>query len=47
MRKLCIEWKRKRQIYSKMMKIRRVKIKEDKIIQKSDIKVESSGEMKR
>ena len=33
-RKLCIEWKRKCQIYSKMLRIRRVKIKEDKKIEK-------------
>ena len=33
-KKLCIEWKRKYQIYSKMMRLRRVKIKEDKMIEK-------------
>ena len=33
-RKLCIEWKRKCQIYSKILKIRRVKIKEDKKVEK-------------
>ena len=37
MRKLCIEWKRKCQIYSKMLRIRRVKIKENK---KEDKKIE-------
>ena len=30
----CLEWKRKCQIYSKLMRIRRVKIKEDKMIEK-------------
>ena len=34
LRKLCIEWKRKCQIYSKMLIIRRVKIKEDKKVEK-------------
>ena len=29
-RKLCIEWKRKCEIYSKMLRIRIVKIQEDK-----------------
>ena len=33
-RKLCIEWKRNCQIYSKMLRIRRVKIKEDKKVEK-------------
>ena len=47
-RKLCIEWKRKCQIYSKMFRIRRVKIKEDKKVKKkNDNKVESNGEIKR
>ena len=31
--KKCVEWKEKCQIYSKMMRIRRVKIKEDKRIE--------------
>ena len=34
MRKLCIEWKRKCQIYSKILRIRRVKINEAKKIEK-------------
>ena len=33
-RKLCIEWKRKCQIYSKILRIRRVKIKENKKVEK-------------
>ena len=33
MRKLCIEWNRKCQIYSNMLRIRRVKIKEDKRVE--------------
>ena len=33
-RKLCIEWKNKCQIYSKMLRIRRVKIKKDKRVEK-------------
>ena len=33
-RKLYIEWKRKCQIYSKMLRIRTVKIKEDKKVEK-------------
>ena len=34
-KKLCIEWKKKNcQIYSKMLRIRRVKIKEDKKVEK-------------
>ena len=33
-RKLCIEWKRNCQIYSKMLRIRIVKIKEDKKVEK-------------
>ena len=33
-RKMCIEWKRKCLIYSKMLGIRRVKIKEDKKVEK-------------
>ena len=32
--KLCTKWKRKCQIYSKMLRIRRVKIKEDKKVEK-------------
>ena len=31
--KLCIEWKRKYHIYSKMLRIRRVKIKKDKRVE--------------
>ena len=47
-KKLCIEWKIKCQIYSKMFRIRRVKIKEDKKVKKkNDNKVESNGEIKR
>ena len=34
MRKLCITWKRKYQIYSKILRIRRVKINEDKKVEK-------------
>ena len=34
MRKLCIEWKIKCQIYSNMLRIRRVKIEEDKMVEK-------------
>ena len=34
MRKLCIEWKWKCQIYSNILRIRRVKIKEDKMVEK-------------
>ena len=34
MRKLYIEWKRKCQIYSKMLRIKRVKINEDKKVEK-------------
>ena len=33
MRKLCIEWNRKCQIYSNKLRIRRVKIKEDKRVE--------------
>ena len=33
-RKLCIEWKRKCQIYIKMLRIRGIKIKEDKKVEK-------------
>ena len=33
-RKLCIEWKRKCQIYSKMLRIRIIKIKEDKRVER-------------
>ena len=33
-RELCIEWKGKCQIYSKMLRIRRAKIKEDKTVEK-------------
>ena len=33
-RKLCIEWKGKCQIYSKMLRIKRVKIKENKKVEK-------------
>ena len=32
-RKLCIEWKKICQIYSNMLRIRRVKIKEDKMVE--------------
>ena len=32
-RKLCLEWKRKCQIYRNMLRIRRVKIKEDKRVE--------------
>ena len=39
--------KRKCQIYRKMLRIRRVKIKKIKRQRNNDIKVESSGEMKR
>ena len=34
MRKLCIEWKRKCQIYSKILRIRKLKIKEDENVEK-------------
>ena len=49
---LCRNWERyvqnvrELQIYSKMMRIRRTKIKEDKMLGKSDIKVDSSEDMK-
>ena len=33
-RKLCIEWKNKYQIYNKMLRIRRVNIKKDKRVEK-------------
>ena len=33
-RKLYLEWKRKCQIYSKMLRIRRVEIKENKKVEK-------------
>ena len=33
-REICIEWKGKCQIYSKMLRIRRAKIKEDKTVEK-------------
>ena len=36
-RKLCIEWKRKCQIYSKMLRIRKVKVKEDTKVEKKKI----------
>ena len=33
MKKLCIEWKRKCQIYGNVLRIRRVKINEDKRVE--------------
>ena len=44
--KLCIKWKREWEIYGKRMRIRRVKIKKDKRIEESNIKVKNSGETK-
>ena len=44
--KLCKEWKRKWQIYSKREWIRGDKIKEDEGKMNSDIKVEGSEEIK-
>ena len=49
---LCRNWEsyaqnvRELQIYSKMMRIRRMKIKEDKMLGNSNIKIDISEDMK-